>query len=369
MKDSTEDKKKRTPKRKEKRRRASAAISIAASEQNYDSPYQDTAYKVPNSEKKRSSSKINLQSPSSIIKENGVFVDTLFPSEHLVAMSIAENEAQNEADNLESVGEDPPLDITTPNEVPMSYDPTDRNQVLVKDPDSKETVTTKCIAGREDSVFVGPSGAEPKPTDPYVLSRCLIQKRFGSGVLLLRPMEMKPTQLVTRGDLIFQLWYGRVSLTIHESTSVIVSGDFFFVPRGNTYSIKNLRNEEAKFSYTVVKEVPPEKEASDKEIMERKERESKMGQVTAREGTFVTDTPRQKDESLQRPTVGDALKDNVVENTPRPRDLEPNQKIDQEQNTNDADHKEADKPEEKPAERLLTPQHSLEPADWKPVVV
>ncbi|XP_033730942.1 uncharacterized protein LOC117320457, partial [Pecten maximus] len=142
MKDSVEDKKKRTPKRKEKRRRASAAISIAASEQNYDSPYQDSAYKVPNSERKRSSSKMNLHTPSSIIKENGVFVDTLFPSEHLVAMSIAENEAQNEADQLASVVEDPPLDIATPNEFSRSYDPADRNQVLVKDPDSKEMVTT-----------------------------------------------------------------------------------------------------------------------------------------------------------------------------------------------------------------------------------
>ncbi|OWF42606.1 uncharacterized protein LOC110460835 [Mizuhopecten yessoensis] len=366
MKDAVDEKKKRTPKRKEKRRRPSAAISIAASDQNYDSPYQDSSYKVPNTERtKRSNSKLNLQSPS-IIKENGVFVDTLFPSEHLVAMSIVENE-HNEADQLDSIAEDPPLDLATPNEIPRSYDPSDRNQILVKDPDTKELVTTKCIAGREDSVFVGPAGAEPKPTDPYVLSRCLIQKRFGAGVLLLRPMEMKPTQLVTRGDLIFQLWYGRVSLTIHETTSVIVSGDFFFVPRGNTYSVKNLRNEEAKFSYTVVKEVPPEKEAADKEIMERKDRESKLGQLSAREGTFVTEIAKPQDESLQRPNIEDTPKDNVIENTPRPKSIVPDKDNEHEHTTNKGDDDDsAEKTKEEP---ILTPQLSIEPTEWKPVVV
>ena len=76
---------------------------------------------------------------------------------------------------------------------------------------------------------------------------------------------------------------------------------YFFNFPGNTYSVRNLRNEEAKFSYTVVKEIDAVKEAEEKAKLEVKDRESKL---MSRQGTFVK-TPQQSEHNDLAHTVGE----------------------------------------------------------------
>ncbi|XP_069125957.1 LOW QUALITY PROTEIN: serine-rich adhesin for platelets-like [Argopecten irradians] len=151
-------------------------------------------------------------------------------------------------------GQSPPRNLSMHTELPSDMSLTEFDELLVINPDTGEEVFVELFASKDNDTFVGPSGKAPTPEDPFVMSRTLDQKSFGIGVLLLRPLQEKTIQMVSRGTLIFQLQRGVVALTVHKTSMVMEAGDSAFVPRGNTYSMKNLRSEEAKLSYTVLKE-------------------------------------------------------------------------------------------------------------------
>ncbi|XP_021377249.1 centromere protein C-like [Mizuhopecten yessoensis] len=148
----------------------------------------------------------------------------------------------------------PPRNLSMHTPIPSDMNLTVSDEIPVMNPDTEEEVYVECFASKDSGVFVGPSGKQPSPEDPFVMSRILDQKGFGTGMLLLRPLQEKTIQMVSRGTLIFLLAQGVITMTVHKASVIMEAGDSAFVPRGNTYSMKNLRSEEAKLSYTVLKE-------------------------------------------------------------------------------------------------------------------
>ncbi|XP_052101584.1 uncharacterized protein PF3D7_1120600-like isoform X2 [Mytilus californianus] len=143
-------------------------------------------------------------------------------------------------------------------ELPSEVDPTINTEITVYNPDNEEDVMLECIGTKEQSLKFGPDGEEACDSDPFFMTRSINQPAFGTGMLQLNGLMEKPLQAVTKGTVIFHIIFGKLLVTI-QSTSVILSThDQFFVPRGNTYSIKNLRKDVAKLSYVMLKEDEPE---------------------------------------------------------------------------------------------------------------
>ena len=65
-----------------------------------------------------------------------------------------------------------------------------------------------CIKTRNQFQLVGPSGEPAQPSDPLVLCKPIRQQTFSSGLLILRPLEMKKLQYVKNDTMVSR---GRVS--------------------------------------------------------------------------------------------------------------------------------------------------------------
>ncbi|KAK3090914.1 hypothetical protein FSP39_015694 [Pinctada imbricata] len=113
-------------------------------------------------------------------------------------------------------------------------------------------VTRTCMFSKDQQVFHGPTNRTPVKSDPFIMTVTTANDHFISGVLILRPLKEKPRQLVSKGSMTFLILKGKVSFTIHETTLIGEAEDLFCVPKGNTYSIQNLRKEEAKLSFQCV---------------------------------------------------------------------------------------------------------------------
>lgn len=85
------------------------------------------------------------------------------------------------------------------------------------------------------------------------MSLRLNQKQFMMGSLYLRPLKTKPEQIVNKGTMVFCLLKGKISVTIHRTKRIMEAGDMFFIPQGNTYSMENLRREEARLTFSCYK--------------------------------------------------------------------------------------------------------------------
>ncbi|XP_046336990.2 centromere protein C-like isoform X2 [Haliotis rufescens] len=119
----------------------------------------------------------------------------------------------------------------------------------IMNPETQQEVLVDCIAPVDSYLYVGPDGDPPCEGDPFIICHAIQQPAFTVGHLLIAPLGEKPTQVLRDNTLIFTIVHGKLSVTIHRGSTVLEAGDQFFVPRGNTYSLKNLRNEEAKLSF------------------------------------------------------------------------------------------------------------------------
>ncbi|XP_038056279.1 centromere protein C-like isoform X2 [Patiria miniata] len=121
--------------------------------------------------------------------------------------------------------------------------------MVVMNPDTQQEVEVDTLRTAKMNVFVGPSGKEATPDDPITLCKAISQKAFSSGILTIRPLSEKGMQFVRNDTMVFYITRGKVSVTIHHTTSILQNGDMFFVPQGNMYNIKNLRRDEAKLVF------------------------------------------------------------------------------------------------------------------------
>ncbi|XP_062963995.1 centromere protein C isoform X6 [Cynocephalus volans] len=116
----------------------------------------------------------------------------------------------------------------------------------VKDPETREIVLMDLIRPRDTyQLFV----------DHGVLKvyKTLDTPLFSTGKLILGPHEEKGKQHVGPDILVFNVNFGDLLCTLHETPYLITTGDSFYVPSGNHYSIKNLLNEESVLLFTQIK--------------------------------------------------------------------------------------------------------------------
>ncbi|XP_008585548.1 PREDICTED: centromere protein C isoform X2 [Galeopterus variegatus] len=116
----------------------------------------------------------------------------------------------------------------------------------VKDPETREIVLMDLIRPRDTyQLFV----------DHGVLKvyKTLDTPFFSTGKLILGPHEEKGKQHVGPDILVFNVNFGDLLCTLHETPYIITTGDSFYVPSGNHYSIKNLLNEESVLLFTQIK--------------------------------------------------------------------------------------------------------------------
>ena len=67
-------------------------------------------------------------------------------------------------------------------------------------------------------------------TNYYVMYFALFA--LSPGVLTVRPLEEKGSQLVRRDTMVFFVVRGKIAMTLHQTSHLLQNGDWFFVPKG-----------------------------------------------------------------------------------------------------------------------------------------
>ncbi|XP_021574776.1 centromere protein C [Carlito syrichta] len=116
----------------------------------------------------------------------------------------------------------------------------------VKDPETKEIILMDLIRPRDTYQFFVKHGE-------LKVYKSLDTPLFSTGKLILGPHQEKGKQHVGRDILVFFVNFGDLLCTLHETPYIITTGDFFYVPSGNYYNIKNLLNEESVLLFTQIK--------------------------------------------------------------------------------------------------------------------
>ncbi|XP_032241518.1 centromere protein C [Nematostella vectensis] len=125
--------------------------------------------------------------------------------------------------------------------------------VTVVNPETGEEVVMELLHTPAMLNFVNPARQPATPDDPIVIDKYMSHNVFGAGQLELRGMAEKTKQSVRGDTMVFFLMKGAVEVTIHQTSAVLSSGSTFFVPQGHSYSIKNLRDSDAKLWFVQVK--------------------------------------------------------------------------------------------------------------------
>ncbi|XP_071486571.1 uncharacterized protein [Diadema antillarum] len=142
-----------------------------------------------------------------------------------------------------------PANISLHSSPPPGTEPITNPSVTVVNPESDEEVVIDAVATSKMLKFTGPSGLPADKGDPITIAKALSQKAFSAGVLTIRPLQEKGSQLVRRDTMVFYVVRGKLAVSIHQTSHVLQNGDWFFVPKGNIYNIKNLRRDEAKLTF------------------------------------------------------------------------------------------------------------------------
>ncbi|KAI0215436.1 Centromere protein C [Lamellibrachia satsuma] len=147
-----------------------------------------------------------------------------------------------------------PRNLSVHQPLPDDCDLVTSTTIPVINPNTEEEVSVECVKSKDAFNFCGPTGKEPSDTDPLILCKALNQKAFSIGQLILRPLQEKGTHYVRHDTMVFIIKQGKLAVTIHKTTSVLETGDVFFVPQGNTYNLTNLRNEDSKVWFFQLKQ-------------------------------------------------------------------------------------------------------------------
>ncbi|RXW20277.1 hypothetical protein EST38_g5573 [Candolleomyces aberdarensis] len=73
---------------------------------------------------------------------------------------------------------------------------------------------------------------------------------MAAGHLVIPPNGRKSTKATKDNSYIFHVIEGAVKMKVHNSSLVLAPGGMFMVPRGNTYSIENISQRDAKLFFT-----------------------------------------------------------------------------------------------------------------------
>uniref|UniRef100_A0A7M4EF83 Centromere protein C n=1 Tax=Crocodylus porosus TaxID=8502 RepID=A0A7M4EF83_CROPO len=116
----------------------------------------------------------------------------------------------------------------------------------VWDPAVNGEVLLECIStGHNHSYFFKDESVE--------IYKHLNTSVFATGKLILKPLKEKGYQFIHMDKIAFHVVHGRVIFTLHETSYHLSTGDFFYVPAGNAYNIRNLLNEDSILIFTQLK--------------------------------------------------------------------------------------------------------------------
>ncbi|XP_009082063.1 PREDICTED: centromere protein C, partial [Acanthisitta chloris] len=117
---------------------------------------------------------------------------------------------------------------------------------LVLDPVTKEEVLVECINRKRGF----PCYFKDEAVEIY---KHLNTSVFATGRLVLKPLKEKGHQFVHMDTIAFHIMHGKILVTLHETSYYLSSGDYFYVPAGNRYNMRNLLNEESVLLFTQLK--------------------------------------------------------------------------------------------------------------------
>ncbi|XP_050800944.1 centromere protein C [Gopherus flavomarginatus] len=116
----------------------------------------------------------------------------------------------------------------------------------VWDPTINEEVLLECVnTGNSHSCFFNDESVE--------IYKNLNTSVFAAGKLILKPLKEKGHQFVYTDNIAFHVIHGKIIFTLHKTSYFLTTGDFFYVPEGNGYNIRNLLNEESILLFTQLK--------------------------------------------------------------------------------------------------------------------
>ncbi|NXF37238.1 CENPC protein, partial [Nyctibius bracteatus] len=117
---------------------------------------------------------------------------------------------------------------------------------VVLDFETNEEVFLECInTDRNHSCFF--------KNESVVIYKNLNTSAFATGRLVLKPFKEKGYQFVYMDTIAFYVIHGKIIVTLYKTSYCLTTGDFFYVPPGNEYNIRNLLNEESVLLFTQLK--------------------------------------------------------------------------------------------------------------------
>ncbi|NXT81435.1 CENPC protein, partial [Zapornia atra] len=134
-------------------------------------------------------------------------------------------------------------------EIPASLDHSladTSKPTIVLDPETKEEVLLGCINTESSyTCFFKSESVE--------IYKNLNTPTFATGRLILKPFKEKGHQFVHMDTIAFYVFCGKVIVTLHKTSYFLTTGDYFYVPAGNSYNIHNLLNEDCVLLFTQLK--------------------------------------------------------------------------------------------------------------------
>uniref|UniRef100_A0A8B9F7L1 Centromere protein C n=1 Tax=Amazona collaria TaxID=241587 RepID=A0A8B9F7L1_9PSIT len=121
---------------------------------------------------------------------------------------------------------------------------------VVVDPVTNEEVLLECVnTESSDACFFKDESLE--------IYKNLNTSAFATGKLILKPFKEKGHQFVHMDTIAFHIIHGKVLVTLHKTSYYLTTGDFFYVPAGNGYNIRNLLNKDSVLLFTQLKKDRP----------------------------------------------------------------------------------------------------------------
>ncbi|MEE6475330.1 hypothetical protein FKM82_010712 [Ascaphus truei] len=123
---------------------------------------------------------------------------------------------------------------------PTFVDQTERTEVLVE-----------CIKTAENCTFHG-------SRESICICKSIDQSTFCTDKWTIGPFQEKEYTFNCLDTIVFYIIHGSVMVTVHVTSYLLKTGDYFFVPPSNMYSIKYILSEEAILHFTQIKGRPSE---------------------------------------------------------------------------------------------------------------
>ncbi|XP_026703470.1 centromere protein C isoform X1 [Athene cunicularia] len=175
---------------------------------------------------------------------------TMRPSGGLVISGIVCPEAETFCNIKQRNGGHKQKRDETRSEIPSNLDRTladTSKPTTVLDPVTNQEVLLECVNTESShSCFFKDESVE--------IYKNLNTSDFATGRLILKPLKEKGHQFVHMDTIAFHVIYGKIIVTLHKTSYCLTTGDYFYVPAGNGYNIRNLLNKDSVLLFTQLKD-------------------------------------------------------------------------------------------------------------------